>query len=95
MLERLDFMTRWYLRLVAISWVFFVPILYLLSLLTGVENINFSIFLNSLFEWYILLPFGFDQTIPADFVSFLRFFFWSFWGITITRWVISGKHFYQ
>ena len=95
MTARLDFLTKWYLRLVAIAWLSFVPLLYLITFLSGNENISFVIFLSSLFEWVILLPFGFEQTIPEEFVPFIRFFFWSFWIITITRWVISGRHFYQ
>ena len=95
MSARLDFLTKWYLRLVAIVWLSFVPLLYLITFLAGNENISFAIFLSSLFEWAILLPFGFEQTIPAEFVPFIRFFFWSFWIITISRWVISGRHFYQ
>ena len=42
-----------------------------------------------------MFTFGFEQTIPVEFVPFIRFFFWSFWIITISRWVISGRHFYQ
>ena len=95
MTARLDFLTKWYLRLVAIAWLSFVPLLYLITFLSGNENISFVIFLSSLFEWVILLPFGFEQTIPEEFVPFLRFFFWSFWIITISRWVIIGRHFYQ
>ena len=95
MTARLDFLTKWYLRLIAIVWLSFVPLLYLITFLSGNENISFVIFLSSLFEWLILLPFGFEQTIPEEFVPFIRFFFWSFWIITITRWVISGRHFYQ
>ena len=95
MTARLDFLTKWYLRLVAIAWLSFVPLLYLITFLSGNENISFVIFLSSLFEWLILLPFGFEQTIPEEFVPFLRFFFWSFWIITISRWVIIGRHFYQ
>ena len=95
MTARLDFLTKWYLRLVAIIWLSFVPLLYLITFLAGNENISFAIFLSSLFEWAILLPFGFEQTIPVEFVPFIRFFFWSFWIITISRWVISGRHFYQ
>ena len=95
MSARLDFLTRWYLRLIAIVWLSFVPFLYLITFLTGDENISLGIFLSSLFEWAILLPFGFEQNVPLEFVPFIRFFFWSFWIITITRWVISGRHFYQ
>ena len=95
MTARLDFLTKWYLRLVAIAWLSFVPLLYLITFLAGNENIAFAIFLSSLFEWVILLPFGLEQTIPVEFVPFIRFFFWSFWIISISRWVISGRHFYQ
>ncbi|MFL2732194.1 MAG: hypothetical protein ACJ0E7_01905 [Gammaproteobacteria bacterium] len=95
MLDRLDFLTKWYLRLVAIVWVSFVPFLYLMTFLFGAENISFIVFLNSLFEWAILLPFGFEQNIPEDFVPLIRFFFWSFWVLTVSRWVLSGRHFYQ
>ena len=95
MTARLDFLTKWYLRLIAILWLSFVPFLYLVTFFAGNENITFGIFLSSLLEWAILLPFGFEQTIPEDFVPLIRFFFWSFWIITISRWVISGRHFYQ
>ena len=95
MTARLDFLTKWYLRLVAIIWLSFVPLLYLITFLAGNENISFTIFLSSLFEWAILPVSYIEQTIPAEFVPFIRFFFWSFWIITITRWVISGRHFYQ
>ena len=95
MTARLDFLTKWYLRLVAIVWLSFVPLLYLITFLAGNENISFAIFLSSLFEWAILLPFGFEKTIPVEFVTSIRFFFCSFWIITISRWVISGRHFYQ
>ena len=95
MSARFDLLIKYYLRLVAIIWISFVPFLYLITFLSGAENISFVVFLNSLFEWAILLPFGFEQTIPTEFVPFIRFFFWSFWIITITRWVISGRHFYQ
>ncbi len=95
MSARLDFLTRWYLRLVAIVWLSFVPFLYLITFLSGNENISLDVFLSSLMEWAILLPFGFEQTVPEEFVPFIRFFFWSFWLITISRWVITGRHFYQ
>ena len=95
MSARLDFLTRWYLRLVAIVWLSFVPFLYLITFLSGNENISLDVFLSSLIEWAILLPFGFEQTVPEEFVPFIRFFFWSFWLITISRWVITGRHFYQ
>ena len=95
MSERLDLLTKYYLRLVAAVWLGFVPFLYLISFMSGVENISLNVFFNSLFEWVILLPFGFEQTIPTEFVPFIRFFFWSFWIITVSRWVISGRHFYQ
>ena len=95
MSARLDFLTRWYLRLVAIVWLSFVPFLYLITFLSGNENISLDVFLSSLMEWAILLPLGFEQTVPEEFVPFIRFFFWSFWLITISRWVITGRHFYQ
>ncbi len=95
MSERLDLLIRNYLRLVAAVWVGFVPFLYLISFISGVENISLNVFFNSLFEWVILLPFGFEQNIPEDFVPLIRFFFWSFWVLTISRWVITGRHFYQ
>ena len=95
MTARLDFLTNWYLRLVAILWLSFVPLLYQITILAGNENISYRIFLSSLFERAILLPFGFEQSIPGEFVPSIRFFFWSFWIITISRWVISGRHFYQ
>jgi hypothetical protein len=28
-------------------------------------------------------------------VPLIRFFFWSFWILTISRWVLTGRHFYQ
>ncbi len=95
MYQRIDLLIKYYLRLVAAIWVGFVPFLYLITYLSGVENITFIVFLNSVFEWVILLPFGFEQNIPEDFVPFIRFFFWSFWALTISRWIITGRHFYQ
>tara|TARA_B100000073_G_scaffold182434_1_gene150860 strand:+ start:642 stop:929 length:288 start_codon:yes stop_codon:yes gene_type:complete len=95
MYQRIDLLTKNYLRLVAAIWIGFVPVLYLITYMSGVENISFIVFLNSLFEWAILLPFGFEQNIPEDFVPLIRFFFWSFWVLTISRWVITGRHFYQ
>ena len=95
MLERLDLLTKYYLRTVAIVWISFVPFLYLITYLSGTENISFNIFLNSLFEWVVLLPFGFEQNVPQDFVPLIRFIFWSFWALTISRWVLTGRHFYQ
>ena len=95
MYQRIDLLTKNYLRLVAAIWIGFVPVLYLITYISGVENISFIVFLNSLFEWAILLPFGFEQNIPEDFVPLIRFFFWSFWVLTISRWVITGRHFYQ
>ena len=91
----LDLLTKYYLRIVAVIWLSFVPFLYLVSFLSGTENLSFNIFLNSIFEWAILLPFGFDQNIPEAFVPLIRFFFWSFWILTISRWVLTGRHFYQ
>ena len=95
MTARLDFLTKYYLRIVAVIWLSFVPFLYLVSFLSGTENLSFNIFLNSIFEWAILLPFGFDQNIPEAFVPLIRFFFWSFWILTVSRWVLTGRHFYQ
>ncbi len=95
MSERLDILIKNYLRFVAVSWVGFVPFLYLISYMSGTENISFNVFLNSLFEWAVLLPFGFEQNIPEGFVPLIRFFFWSFWILTTTRWIVTGKHFYQ
>ena len=95
MSERLDLLIKYYLRFVAVVWASFVPFLYLISYLSGTENISFIVFLNSLFEWAILLPFGFEQNIPESFVPLIRFFFWSFWVVTFSRWIITGRHFYQ
>ena len=95
MTARLDLLTKYYLRIVAVIWLSFVPFLYLVSFLFGTEILSFNIFLNSIFEWAILLPFGFDQNIPEAFVPLIRFFFWSFWILTISRWVLTGRHFYQ
>ena len=95
MSERLDSLIKYYLRLVAVIWLGFVPFLYLISFMSGVENISLNVFFNSLFEWAILLPFGFEQNIPEDFVPLIRFFFWSFWVLTISRWILTGRHFYQ
>jgi len=95
MSERLDILIKNYLRFVAVIWVGFVPFLYLISYMSGTENISFNVFLNSLFEWAVLLPFGFEQNIPEGFVPLIRFFFWSFWILTTTRWIVTGKHFYQ
>tara|TARA_B100002019_G_scaffold277695_1_gene277752 strand:+ start:186 stop:473 length:288 start_codon:yes stop_codon:yes gene_type:complete len=95
MSERLDLFIKYYLRFVAVVWASFVPFLYLISYLSGTENISFIVFLNSLFEWAILLPFGFEQNIPESFVPLIRFFFWSFWVVTFSRWIITGRHFYQ
>ena len=95
MLQRLDFLTKFYIRTVAALWILFVPALYLISLFLGSENTSFNLFLNSLFEWTVLIPFGLEQSIPENIAPLIRFFFWSFWILTITRWVITGKHFYQ
>ena len=95
MSERLDLLTKYYLRSTAAIWTGFVPFLYLISYMSGAENISFIVFLNSFFEWVILLPFGFEHSIPEDFVPLIRFFFWSFWVLTILRWVLTGRHFYQ
>ena len=95
MTARLDLLTKYYLRIVAVIWLSFVPFLYLVSFLFGTEILSFNIFLNSIFEWAILLPFGFDQNIPEAFVPLIRFFFWSFWILTVSRWVLTGRHFYQ
>ncbi len=94
MSERLDLLTKYYLRFIAVIWLSFVPFLYLISYMTGAD-ISLDVFLGSLFEWVILLPFGFDKTIPEAFVSPIRFFFWSFWVLTVLRWVLTGRHFYQ
>ena len=95
MLERFDYLIKWYLRLIVIFWLSFIPFLYLFNIFAGMENLDYLIILDAFYEMYILLPFGYDQTFPAFPAKFLRFFFWSFWGITIVRWVISGRHFYQ
>ena len=95
MTARLDLLTKYYLRIVAVIWLSFVPFLYLVSFLFGTEILSFNIFLNSIFEWAILLPFGFDQNIPVASVPLIRFFFWSFWILTVSRWVLTGRHFYQ
>ena len=95
MSERLDSLIKYYLRLVAAVWLGFVPFLYLISFMFGVENISINVFFNSLFEWAILLPFGLEQNVPEDYVSLIRFFFWSFWLLTISRWILTGRHFYQ
>lgn len=95
MSERFDLLIKFYLRVIAIAWICFVPFLYLISYLSASQDISFTVFLSSLFEWLIMLPFGFETTVPSDFVPIIRFFFWSFWAITISRWIITGKHFYQ
>ncbi len=95
MSERLDLLIKYYLRLVAAVWLGFVPFLYLISFMSGIENVSLNVFFNSLLEWVILLPFGFEQNIPEAFVPLIRIFFWSFWILTISRWVLTGRHFYQ
>ena len=42
MTARLDFLIKWYLRLIAIVWLSFVPFLYLITFIDGNENISFS-----------------------------------------------------
>ena len=44
MSERLDLLTKHYLRLVAVIWLSFVPFLYLISFLFGTDNISFNVF---------------------------------------------------
>ena len=81
MSERLDSLIKYYLRIVAAIWLGFVPFLYLITYLTGAENISFIVFLNSLFEWAILLPFGFEQNIPERFCTAYKIFLLVFLGI--------------
>ncbi len=95
MLERIDFLIKWYLRLVALIWILFVPILYLTTHISGSEMTSLSIFFNAIFEWAFLVPFGYEQTVPEQFAPIIRLFYWSFWIVTVSRWIISGRHFYQ
>ena len=46
MSERLDLLIK-YLRLVAAVWLGFVPFLYLISFMSGVENISINVFLTA------------------------------------------------
>ena len=95
MLERIDFLIKWYLRLVALIWILFVPTLYLITFISGSQETNLNIFLNAAFEWAFLVPFGYEQNVPGQSAPVIRLFFWSFWIITVSRWILSGRHFYQ
>ena len=95
MLGRIDFLIKWYLRLVALIWILFVPTLYFITFISGSQETTLNIFFNAAFEWAFLVPFGYEQNVPGQFAPVIRLFFWSFWIVTISRWVLTGRHFYQ
>ena len=110
--ERLDFLAKWYLRIVGLTYVFmFIPIT-IRWLYVGIVNewdtlLRFgSAYWYELELWYISLPFTQvdEDNIYLDIIgSFFYFvptvlipyFFWSFWLITLIRWVMTDKHFWQ
>ena len=88
MLERLDFLVKWFLRIiVGIYFLFLALIILIIPFTEGLEQ-TFVIFLT----WIFIMPFDAGvEGIP----DFYTYFFWIFWFATGTRWIITGKHFWQ
>lgn len=88
MLERLDFLVKWFLRIiVGIYFLFLALIILIIPFTEGLEQ-TFVIFL----KWIFIMPFDAGvEGIP----DFYTYFFWIFWFATGTRWIITGKHFWQ
>ena len=106
--ERIDYTVKWYLRIVAGTYLLmFIPIT--LEVLIRAYNsalpFTLSWLTEPLYEWYFLMPFfrGLldispfrTQWIYIDFeYSFIPYIFWSFWLGTLIRWNLTGKHFWQ
>ncbi len=99
--ERIDYTVKWYLRIVAGTYILmFIPLV-LQAVIYGYT----SYIAEELYEWYLMMPFfdgsldlGTNSTgwITINFeYSFVPYIFWSFWLGTLIRWNITGKHFYQ
>ena len=99
MKEKIDFTTKWYLRIVAGIYVLmFIP-MFIKYLMYGFQM---EWLIKDFKEWYLMMPL-FDPPLDItsfyyiDFLLWLFFpiIFWSFWIITFLRFAITGKHFYQ
>ena len=101
--ERLKLISGWYLRTVAFIYVFmFIPI----SFWHLSQNSYWVDYTWDLRLWYFKLPL-FDRVAGYWFemaeqdyfylipIGLIPYLFWSFWIITLLRWITTGKHFWQ
>ena len=109
--ERIDYTVKWYLRIVAGTYLLmFIPItLHTLGSLFAYpgayENYQIAWYFEHLYEWYLTMPFFEGRLYFSPFrttyievyfnESLIPYIFWSFWLGTLIRWNITGKHFYQ
>ena len=89
----LDFLVKWYLRLIALIWLS----LFLYNAFSNLDS--FEYFYRTIIWYLFLLPFNLDL-LPAmpNFVEpnyIFQIVFWTWWLITGTRFHFTGKHFYQ
>ena len=89
-----DFLIKWYLRTIALFWFG------LFLILVGSNTDSFEFFYRTIIWYLFLLPFNLDLFVPAlpNFVEpnyIFQIVFWTWWGITGTRFYLTGKHFYQ
>ena len=94
MLERLDILVKWFLRIIAGIYLLFLALTILITPFTGGLEHTFS----NLFTWIFIMPFDAGVRLYEAYEGLPEFFtyvFWIFWFVTGTRWVITGKHFWQ
>jgi len=94
MIERIDFLVKWFLRIIA--GIYLLMLALIITITPFIQGLEETL-LNTMI-WVFIMPFdigarmnGGTENLPA----FWTYGFWTFWVVTLTRWITTGKHFWQ
>ena len=94
MLERIDILVKWFLRIIVGIYLLMLALIITITPFTrGLEETLLNIMI-----WVFIMPFNIGATMNGaseNLPVFWTFGFWTFWVVTVTRWITTGKHFYQ
>ena len=94
MLERIDILVKWFLRIIVGIYLLMLALIITITPFTqGLEATLFNTMI-----WVFIMPFGLDVRMYSgieNLSAFWTYGFWTFWVVTVTRWITTGKHFWQ
>ena len=94
MLERIDILVKWFLRIIA--GIYLLILTLIIAFYPWTHGLEVA--LANIVIWIFIMPFD-PGTALASAASglpvFFTYVFWTFWIVTGTRWITIGKHFWQ